>query len=124
MVTRLRTLTKKSKLGFGKYAEQTVETLTKTNRTYLVWVYYNISGITFTDEILDNDLSIVHRIEKPGKNPELSRLTPTYATTTLKAFKVQKHYEKEKKIRRKNYQKLRENAWFNKAANTWKNQGH
>ena len=67
-VIRLRTLTEKSKLGFGKHAELTVYELIALEPDYLVWVYYNSSNITFTDLVLDQ-LAIRERINKPGRLP-------------------------------------------------------
>lgn len=69
--TLLRTLTEKSKLGFGRYADVPVWKLLErlSTRSYLVWVYYNNDRVTFKDEILDQ-LRITDRIEKPGKSPD------------------------------------------------------
>ncbi len=71
--TLLRTLTYKSKLGFGKYPDLTVEGILKKKQIhYLIWLYYNCSMVSFTDEILI-ELGIFKRIriEKPGKDKEL-----------------------------------------------------
>ena len=125
-VLKLRTLTKKSKLGFGKYSEHTIDELIKRMRPYLVWVYYNASNITFTEDILKNDLGIFEDklIDKPGKKPELYTITSAVPTRTLKAYKIKSHNKKEMRTTMRNHQKRRENIWFNKAANAWKNQGH
>jgi hypothetical protein len=70
---RLRTLTKKSVLGFGKYSDLTVMHVLNSNHTrYLRWVYYNCDMISFMDDILEEiRIPETHRIEKPGKNPEM-----------------------------------------------------
>jgi hypothetical protein len=68
----LRKLTKKSIINFGKYKGQTVEEILRLGkRSYLRYLYYNLEGITFIDEILD-EIAIYEdrRIPKPGKNPE------------------------------------------------------
>jgi hypothetical protein len=77
MTLLLRTLTLKSKLGFG-YSEiknLTIQELLIMNKqAYLISCYYNLSMINFSTEVL-NKLSINGDliIEKPGKNPELHK---------------------------------------------------
>ena len=73
MVTLLRTLTLKSRLKFGKYADYTVDYLLYNHREdYLVWVYYNTDKITFTADLLTKlDIREDERIEKPGKNKKM-----------------------------------------------------
>ena len=61
----LRVLTNKSKLGFGKYQDMTIADILKINKEYVIWVYYNVSGISFNEELL-SQLEINPRIEKPG----------------------------------------------------------
>ena len=70
---RLRILTRKSTLGFGKYYFYKIQDFFDRNMTnYLRWVYYNSSTISFDDELL-NALRINEgiRINKPGVNREL-----------------------------------------------------
>ena len=68
----LRTLTKKSQLKFGKYADLTVDQVITLygaqGLRYLDWVYYNCSNISFCDELL-SELAITgdFKIIKPGK---------------------------------------------------------
>jgi len=72
-IIRLRTLTFKSTMKFGQYAELDVARVIELGKsTYLKWVYFNIEGISFTDEVLDY-LKIwpEYRIQKPGKDPEI-----------------------------------------------------
>ena len=70
----LRTLTGKSKIHFGKYENLTIDEIINLGHTaYLRQVYFNISSINFTDEILDR----IHvfkkfRIEKPGINKKFA----------------------------------------------------
>lgn len=66
---KLRKLTEKSILGFGKFSERTVGQMIqfKGSRGYLRWAYFNLSKISFIDDVLDSlhiDESL--RISKPG----------------------------------------------------------
>ena len=67
----LRKLTRKSTLGFGKHAVDTIQKILDENPTYIVWVYYNSSEITFFDDILE-EVGLVGRftINKPSTDPE------------------------------------------------------
>lgn len=67
----LRTLTLKSKLKFGKFFDYTVmECLfIKNQYRYIAWCYYNLSNISFDEEVL-NIVGIEHLIDKPGKDVE------------------------------------------------------
>jgi hypothetical protein len=72
MIPTLRTLTKKSKLGFGKYKELTVGKIIEMRMPLvLISAYYKLTSINFTDEILA-ELKITedYRIEKPSSNKE------------------------------------------------------
>jgi len=69
----LRKLTKKSTLKFGKYKDYTVGHLLGMKKQIdLISIYFKLSKITFTDDILD-ELGITeeYRITKPSKNIEL-----------------------------------------------------
>ena len=70
--TLLRTLTVKSTMGFGIYKELKVgEVINLNKKQYLRWCYYNLSNITFTEDILIQlGITEEYRIEKPGKNVE------------------------------------------------------
>lgn len=73
MIPTLRVLTKKSKLGFGKYKHQTVQfMLDNMRKQRLISPYFNLTSITYTEEIL-NELGITKewRIEKPGSDKEM-----------------------------------------------------
>lgn len=102
-VLRLRTLTYKSILGFGKYADFTVKHILDLNHTrYLRWVYYNCDMISFTDEILDRIYVIKElRIEKPGKNPELGKKIDNNITAKLDDMQVLKNLMHARKVRKK-----------------------
>ena len=57
-----------SKLKFGKYANDEIGKLLELKKgAYLAWCYYNLSNISFTEDILD-ELKLDHRINKPGKD--------------------------------------------------------
>ena len=68
----LRTLTFKSTLNFGKYADYTVQQVIDQNPIdgiqYLVWIYYNSSNISFHSDVLERlGISEDFKIKKPGK---------------------------------------------------------
>lgn len=69
----LRTLTRKSKLGFWNFTNDTVQDLIDRKKHQdLISAYYKLSKINFLDDILDElKLTTEWRIEKPGTNEEL-----------------------------------------------------
>ena len=72
MIPTLRTLTRKSKLGFGKWKKHTVqEVLNHKKHQVLVYAYYHLTSINFTEDIL-TELKITedYRLKKPGSNNE------------------------------------------------------
>jgi hypothetical protein len=69
---RLRTMTMLSKFNEGTYVNNTVSEVMQINRRYLIWSYYNVEKLSFTDDVLE-DLG-VDRIEKPG----ISKLKPKH----------------------------------------------
>ena len=72
-------------MKFGKYYEMLVGGIMNINggKTYLQWVYYNMSMISFHCNVLEK-LRIYsdRRIEKPGKNPDM------YNEIFLKKLKI------------------------------------
>jgi len=69
MVTLLRTLTLKSQLKYGYHAERKVSEMiiSDHNKSYLVWSYYCLDKISFTDDILTLlGITEADRIKKPG----------------------------------------------------------
>lgn len=71
-VVKLRTLTEKSLIGFGKLKDKTVLYCLEStrHRTSLVAMYFKLSKINFTDDVLDNlHITKDFRIEKPGTDP-------------------------------------------------------
>ena len=69
---RLRTLTEKSIIGFGKYTDLRVKDLISMRRTRDIrWIYYNCSMISFMPDILRwARIEECDEIEKPGKSHE------------------------------------------------------
>lgn len=89
----LRTLAYKSRMGFGKHFGVTVwEMINVLNDIdYLHWAYYNMSNISFHEDILV-EIGIVNRIEKPGKNPEYHIRKSSYVTgLSIKDASILKH---------------------------------
>lgn len=70
MIARLRILTRKSKLNFGKHSELTVQRMLELHRhRELIKYYFTKSPINFTDDILDElKLTKEYRIDKPSIN--------------------------------------------------------
>lgn len=131
-VVTLRTLTQKSILGFGKYKECSVSVLLDLKHSrYLRWVYYNIAGISFTDEILESIYIFEQdKIKKPGTDKEKGEslnnimFASMNKNDSLNAIKVVNHAKKEMKkdIGRRNWS--RSNLYFNKSLLQAKNHGH
>lgn len=73
MIPTLRTLTKRSKLGFGKYKNETVQKLIDTKlELNLISAYYKLTSINYTPEILDElNITEKYRIQKPGSDREM-----------------------------------------------------
>ena len=69
---KFRKLTEKSFIGFGIHKENTVQELfSRGKKIELVDIYFNMSHITFFDNILDDlKISPEWRIEKPGVDKE------------------------------------------------------
>ena len=118
MATLLRKMTRKSKVGFGKKANLTIQfLLTNRNIYYLRWMYYGNSGITFFDDILDEiGVTEEYRILKPGKDlgvlAELENLNPT----------KRKIHKSQRQVNMENaYRHLRESIRCSKGANMRRN---
>ena len=100
----LRTLSMKSKLEFGPVGNLLIAEVIKVGKqSELVWNYYNLSMISFLDEVLDAiGIGLEDRIEKPGKDPKkgeevLKRLETNDLEKSLKDNKhrfVNHHYPK------------------------------
>jgi len=72
-VTRLRTMTYKSIIGFGKYAEMSISMLMplQEGRQYLRWAYFHLEKINYIDDILKELRMEKYVIEKPGTSEEM-----------------------------------------------------
>ena len=73
MIPTLRTLTRKSKLGFGKWKDHTVQELLDL-RKHLVLIapYYKLTSINYIEDILiELKITEQYRIEKPSANKEM-----------------------------------------------------
>jgi hypothetical protein len=71
-VVTLRILTEKSVMGFGQFKDMTVRHVIDLRRgQYLRWCYYNMSGISFNEQVL-KEIHIFEKeyIKKPGIDPE------------------------------------------------------
>jgi len=72
-IPTLRTLTRKSKFGFGHRKDLTMQQLLDLNKKKdLISAYYNLTSINFMEDILQ-EIGIVDEwvIEKPGNDKEL-----------------------------------------------------
>ena len=73
MIPLKRVLTYKSKLGFGKYKDYTVQELLSLNKKdVLISPYFKLTSITYIEEILiDLGITDTYRIEKPSKDKDM-----------------------------------------------------
>lgn len=118
-ITLLRTLTEKSRLGFGKYYYATVADLLAIHHTYyLISIYYTQANITFKDSILER-LGISERIKKPGKKPELA-----VAKKSIYEILRENREKKKKGIKHPPNYKWRRRKKITRGEMAWKNQGH
>lgn len=126
-----RTLTMKSKIGFGHYFNMTVEEMfISRNQVKLIDMYYCLEKIDFTEDILEK-LCITERIEKPGKD-----ITKKYdaigkfikkerdSRTDEENFKIARQYQQFRKKNSKARQGNAEAITRNKALLANKNQTH
>ena len=71
-IVKLRTLTEKSIVPYGRYKGARVQTLLQVKKFEIAYLYYYVQWITFTEDVLEaanifND----RRIEKPGVNRDM-----------------------------------------------------
>ena len=126
----LRALTKKSILVEGKYKSLSVQSVLNTDKGYLAWVYYNMSKLTFTDDIL-KELFITPelQIKKPGKDPQKLKEWTFHFYYVVSDVKSA-HYQiknnkldfKKKSIARS--KGLDNDIRFSQKSLCWKNHGH
>jgi uncharacterized protein (UPF0305 family) len=124
-IPRLRTLTMKSILWFGKYEGMTISQIIALKHTrYLRWIYYNIQIVNFMEDVF-NEIHILEkdRIEKPGTNPEkydnLNRriIGITDDFTVLKSLSHTKKNRKMEQIRRNNSIKYKDTKTYHQRIN-------
>ena len=72
MIPTLRILTRKSKLGFGKWKDYTVQQLIDLNKPLvLIASYYKLTSINYIEDILiELKITEDYRIKKPSSNKE------------------------------------------------------
>jgi len=73
MIPTLRTLTRKSKLGFGKWKQYTIQELINLNKLLVVISpYYKLTSINYTEDILiELKITEKYRIKKPSSNKKM-----------------------------------------------------
>ena len=126
MVTLLRTLTDRSQLKFGKYADYTVGHLIAIRREdYLVWLYYNADKIDFTADVLSRlDIRENERISKPGKNVRLGRIVAHRQDAILSEEVREIRLQIKKSEATEKLESMDNDGRFSTAGLTRKNQGH
>jgi hypothetical protein len=127
-----RKMTLKSKIMFGKFNGLSVEEIIRLGRrSYLRYLYYNIEGLTFMDDVLkiigiispdDFIYSYNYTIPKPGKDPEYGKEVEELQIKKY-SFDVKSHYKRKLKARAIG-KKIVDAKKFSKQNLTWKNQGH
>ena len=125
---RLRTLTEKSIIGFGQYADLRVKDLISMNRTRDIrWIYYNCSMISFMPDILRwARIEECDEIEKPGVDRELYKSVNEY----IEGFQAEYQREgaakrAEKRIGRSKMTKRNiDKRYFSKGSMQSRNHGH
>jgi len=73
MTPTFRTMTRKSKMGFGKYKKKTVQEMLDLRRHLdLISAYYKLTSINYQEDILaELKITEEYRIEKPSANKEM-----------------------------------------------------
>lgn len=127
-IVTLRKKTRKALIGWGKYKDYTVEQLITALPQEIVWLYYHVEWMTFTDDILDEVKIFEHeRIEKPGIDQEMFEkrlnnfIRSRYKNKDIANFVVA---AKEKKRRRRALQIVEESVNFTKGQLQAMNHGH
>ena len=128
-VIRLRTLTMKSTLWFGKYEGMTIFQIISLNHTrYLRWIYFHNEIVNFTEDVLE----AIHlrfekdRIEKPGRDPEKFKKQSNRITAATDDFKVLKTLSRSRKDRKMDLIRKRNDSKYAHTKKYYqrKNQGH
>src|SRR5210317_1429489 len=84
--TLKRTMTFKSRIGFGDYSDYTVQQMIDIGKRWsLVCMYFNLEKIDFTQEVKDVLCIKKHmEIPKPGKSYELRKIHTSEIIRLLK----------------------------------------
>lgn len=133
-VTLLRTLTRKSQLKYGGSFTNTVQDKLIEKPRHLVWDYFSLSAITFTEDVLD-ELGITPemRIPKPGKisYAEAAQRTNSIMGQRLAKLKEEigehaymKAFGQIKSQYRRKRKGIIKASRVTAGALAWKNQGH
>jgi hypothetical protein len=122
----LRKMAWKSKFNFGKHNGLTVQEVVNLKKnTYIRWIYFNLDGITFMDEILDHvRIPPEFRIEKPGKEPEKQQELFLHLSTYRSGLKRHITRVRSKKRMRARYTNYVASNKVSKAELQSKNHGH
>lgn len=99
-VTTLRVLTRKSKLGFGRYSDWTVSDMLIYKPSYIPWAYYCVSGISFCEDILQQ-CGINNRIEKPGRDESAFRAYQKEKTDMFSKDERDHHFWRISQVKKK-----------------------
>lgn len=102
MTVLLRTLTEKSVMPEGtKHEGKTIGDLLTTNKTYLLYSYFNYDRITFVPSVLEQlRIKPEHIITKPGKNPEFYKMYADRNFQTMVRMKTSKVSKENKEAAR------------------------
>ncbi len=126
IVTTKRVLTLKSKFGFGKYADMTIQEIINLGKvSYLRWVYFNYENIDFIPEILDTiKIPVEYRLVKPAKNPNALQEVNDKADDKHKFVYSDSDEAKEKRNKVYNTVKKNKHGFVSKVSLLRKNHGH
>lgn len=122
-----RKLAPKSKLTFGKHVGLSVEDIIRLGKKhYLRWIYYNIEGISFIDEVLQK-IGIItsnndYTIPKPGIDPEYGKEVEEMMVGRI-PFRERQHYKTKLKAKAVG-KKIIDAKKYSRGNLAWKNQGH
>jgi len=130
-VTLLRTLTEKSQMKFGRYADFTVREImatVKDHKNYLAFCYFSCDMISFHDDVL-KEIGITEelKIKKPGNISRDKTKDILYQLRGDLSLIELCNISSEKKgnTRRYNVKKnIREDQFFTAKAMQSRNQGH
>lgn len=125
---RLRIMTEKSIIGFGKFTDLSVQNLIDMKKTREIrWIYFNCSMLSFKDNILDwAGIINEYRIEKPGTNKELYYQLNDEKKKRMSGFEIMKkglHTNKVLKSRMKDNKRV-DRFRFSKSSLQAINHGH